>query len=140
MKSLSIAEAARRAGVRSSALRYYEEIGILPAATRVNGRRHYHADMVRMIVVLRFAQQAVDRQDRPEAVGLLRARGHREPFVPNALFDLAASRAFSLGVCFGVPTDFVAQPRDELLDDCALDGAPRDEDEVCSPAEHRLTA
>jgi MerR family redox-sensitive transcriptional activator SoxR len=58
MKLLSIGEVARRTGVRPSALRYYEEEGILPAATRINGRRRYDTDMVRMIEVLRFAQQA----------------------------------------------------------------------------------
>jgi len=58
MELLSIGEAARRTGVRPSALRYYEEAGVLPAALRVNGHRRYDAEMVRMIEVLRFAQQA----------------------------------------------------------------------------------
>jgi MerR family redox-sensitive transcriptional activator SoxR len=58
MTFMTIGEVARRAGVRPSALRYYEEAGILPAVPRVNGRRRYDADMVRMIEVLRFAQQA----------------------------------------------------------------------------------
>ena len=38
MKTLSIGEVARRTGVRASALRYYEEAGILPAPARMNGR------------------------------------------------------------------------------------------------------
>lgn len=58
MKLLSIGEVARRTGARPSALRYYEEEGILPAAPRVNGRRRYDTDIVRMVEVLRFAQQA----------------------------------------------------------------------------------
>lgn len=58
MKSLSIGELAHRTGLRTSALRYYEEQGVLSAAPRVNGRRSYDADMVRMVEVLRFARQA----------------------------------------------------------------------------------
>lgn len=58
MKSLSIGEVAKRSGVRASALRYYEEAGILPATARVGGRRRYQADIIARIDVLRFAQQA----------------------------------------------------------------------------------
>ena len=58
MRALSIGEVARRAGVRASALRYYERAGILPKAGRVNGRRVYDAGAVRRIGLLRFAQQA----------------------------------------------------------------------------------
>ena len=56
MAGLTIGEVARRAGVRTSALRYYEEAGVLPAAERVNGRRHYSEDLVQLIEVARFAQ------------------------------------------------------------------------------------
>jgi MerR family transcriptional regulator, redox-sensitive transcriptional activator SoxR len=58
MKSLSIGEVARRTGVRTSALRYYEDAGILPKPGRINGRRIYDIDTVRRIDVLRFAQRA----------------------------------------------------------------------------------
>jgi MerR family transcriptional regulator, redox-sensitive transcriptional activator SoxR len=58
MQALSIGEVARRAGVRASALRYYERAGILPKAGRVNGRRVYDAGTVRRIELLRFAQHA----------------------------------------------------------------------------------
>jgi MerR family redox-sensitive transcriptional activator SoxR len=56
MAGLTIGEVARRAGVRPSALRYYEEAGVLPAAERVNGRRQYSEDLVKMVEVARFAQ------------------------------------------------------------------------------------
>ncbi|MGH8179295.1 MAG: MerR family transcriptional regulator [Steroidobacter sp.] len=55
---LSIGEVARRTGLRPSALRYYEESGILPAAARVSGQRRYNADVIRRVDLLRFAQQA----------------------------------------------------------------------------------
>ncbi len=58
MKTFSIGEIAKRTGIRTSALRYYEEAGILPAAARTGGRRYYDADAIRRIDVLRFAQQA----------------------------------------------------------------------------------
>lgn len=58
MKLLSIGQMAKRTGVAASALRYYEESGILPPPPRVGGRRLYSADAVRRVDVLRFAQQA----------------------------------------------------------------------------------
>ncbi len=58
MTSLSIGQVAQRTGIRTSALRFYEEAGILPAPARVSGRRVYDADTVRRIEVLKFAQQA----------------------------------------------------------------------------------
>ena len=58
MKPLSIGEVAKRTGIRTSALRYYEEAGILPPPARVSGCRRYDADTIRRIDVLRFAQQA----------------------------------------------------------------------------------
>ena len=56
--TLSIGEVARRTGLRPSALRYYEEAGILPTPARVSGQRRYDAEVVRRVDLLRFAQQA----------------------------------------------------------------------------------
>jgi MerR family redox-sensitive transcriptional activator SoxR len=56
MGGLTIGEVARRAGVRTSALRYYEEAGIIPSAPRVNGQRRYSEEMVDLVLVARFAQ------------------------------------------------------------------------------------
>lgn len=58
MEGLTIGEVAHRTGLRTSALRYYEEQGVLPAPRRVNGRRRYDRSILRMVEVLRFAQQA----------------------------------------------------------------------------------
>jgi MerR family redox-sensitive transcriptional activator SoxR len=58
MKPLSIGQVAKRTGIRTSALRYYEHEGILPAAARVGVRRCYHPAVIRQIDILRFAQQA----------------------------------------------------------------------------------
>lgn len=58
MKAYSIGTVAKRTGVAASALRFYEEAGILPAPPRIRGRRLYDAGAIRRIDVLRFAQQA----------------------------------------------------------------------------------
>ena len=38
---LAIGPVAKRAGIRVSHIRYYEEIGVLPEAERVSGQRRY---------------------------------------------------------------------------------------------------
>ena len=58
MEELVIGEVARRAGIRPSALRYYESIGLMPAPKRVNGRRRYDQSTVQMLKVVQLAQQA----------------------------------------------------------------------------------
>lgn len=58
MRPLLIGEVARRTGIRTSALRYYERAGIVPPSARISGRRHYDAATIRHIEVLLFAQQA----------------------------------------------------------------------------------
>ena len=58
LEELAIGEVARRAGIRPSALRYYESIGLLPAPTRVSGRRRYDERTVQLLRVVRLAQQA----------------------------------------------------------------------------------
>jgi MerR family transcriptional regulator, redox-sensitive transcriptional activator SoxR len=55
---LSIGEVARQTGLRTSAVRYYESAGVLPAPVRVNGRRRYDPDVVRLLRTVRFAQDA----------------------------------------------------------------------------------
>ena len=46
---LTIGELARRAGVSTSALRYYEELGLLPAPARISGQRRYPASAARVV-------------------------------------------------------------------------------------------
>ena len=41
---LTISEVARQAGIRASAIRYYESVGLLPPPQRVSGQRRYHED------------------------------------------------------------------------------------------------
>jgi MerR family redox-sensitive transcriptional activator SoxR len=58
VKQLSIGEVAKLTGLRTSALRYYEEAGLLPAPDRVGGRRVYDPSVIRRIGLLRFSQEA----------------------------------------------------------------------------------
>ncbi|MDX1995082.1 MAG: MerR family transcriptional regulator [bacterium] len=58
MAELSIGEVARQAGIRTSTLRYYESIGLLPAPHRVSGRRRYDASVLQRLAIIRTAQQA----------------------------------------------------------------------------------
>ena len=50
------------AGIRPSALRYYESVGVLPKPARVNGRRRYDGEVLRGVLdrlaVVGIAQQA----------------------------------------------------------------------------------
>ena len=55
---LSIGEVASQTGLRPSAVRYYESAGVLPPPARVNGRRRYDPDVVRLLRTVRFAQEA----------------------------------------------------------------------------------
>jgi MerR family transcriptional regulator, redox-sensitive transcriptional activator SoxR len=55
---LPIGEVARRSGKAASAIRYYEAIGLLPAATRESGRRRYAVETVQRLRVIDTAQRA----------------------------------------------------------------------------------
>jgi DNA-binding transcriptional MerR regulator len=55
---LAIGELARRAGMAPSALRYYERIGLLPAAERAGGKRHYPPSSAQRLALVRLCQDA----------------------------------------------------------------------------------
>jgi DNA-binding transcriptional MerR regulator len=54
---LTIGEVARRSGLRPSALRYYEQVGLLRPAARVGGQRRYHPSVVAQLAVMALCQQ-----------------------------------------------------------------------------------
>ncbi len=58
MPQLSISEVARQVGLRTSAIRYYEEIGILERTRRVSGQRRYDETVLYRLAVVRRAQEA----------------------------------------------------------------------------------
>jgi MerR family transcriptional regulator, redox-sensitive transcriptional activator SoxR len=52
--SLSIGEVAAATGLRTSAIRYYEEAGVLPTPMRVSGKRRYDSDTIDRLTLVRF--------------------------------------------------------------------------------------
>ena len=68
---MKVAELARRAGVAPSAVRFYEETGVLPPAMRlVNGYREFDATdlaRLRLVVVLRRSTRTWRRWSPPSA-------------------------------------------------------------------------
>jgi len=57
MLQLTISEVARQAGLRPSAIRYYEEMGILPPPRRISGQRRYDTTALHRLAIIRRAQQ-----------------------------------------------------------------------------------
>ena len=55
---LPIGELARRTGVATSALRYYERLGLLPPAERASQRRHYPPSTADRVALIRLYQDA----------------------------------------------------------------------------------
>jgi MerR family redox-sensitive transcriptional activator SoxR len=57
MSQLSISEVARQVGLRPSAIRYYEQIALLPPALRVSGQRRYGASALYRLAIIQRARQ-----------------------------------------------------------------------------------
>ena len=55
---MTIGAVAALAGKQASSIRYYEQIGLLPPAPRVSGRRVYGSDTVRTLAVIETGQRA----------------------------------------------------------------------------------
>lgn len=65
---LTIGEVAREAGVNTSAIRYYERIGVLPAPERQGGQRRYTPETVRRLGVIDVAKEAGFSLDETRAL------------------------------------------------------------------------
>jgi len=52
---LKIGELARNAGLRASAVRYYEKLGIVSAPDRKGNQRRYAGDALNRLLLIRFA-------------------------------------------------------------------------------------
>ncbi len=57
-ESLTIGQVAKGAGLRPSAIRYYESEGLVPMARRVNGRRLYDRSVFETLALIRLAHEA----------------------------------------------------------------------------------
>src|SRR5436190_3126250 len=74
---MRIGEVAVHAGLRSSTIRYYESVGVLPEPERVGGQRRYTIDVLRRLAIIDVAQRAGFSLD--EIRDLLAATAGRDP-------------------------------------------------------------
>ena len=58
MSQLTISEVARRVGLQPSAIRYYEQIGILLPAQRVSGQRRYDTTVLYRLAIIQRARRS----------------------------------------------------------------------------------
>ena len=100
--TLTIGQLAQRVGLNTSAIRYYERVGVLPEPARESGRRRYGPDAVRRLRVLDVAKRAgfsLDEAkvlvrsatDQAAASASLRALATRK--LPDIEADIARARA-----------------------------------------------
>jgi MerR family redox-sensitive transcriptional activator SoxR len=57
-KEMTIGEVARQAGLRPSAIRYYESMNVLPPPRLVNTKRHYTPDIFLQLTLIKIAREA----------------------------------------------------------------------------------
>src|SRR4051812_7836424 len=74
---IRIGELARQTGLRASALRYYEDLGLLPAPTRHGGKRVYGEEALDRVAFIQFSRACGFRLD--EIALLLRASREHGP-------------------------------------------------------------
>ena len=55
---LTIGRVAERAGLNTSHIRFYERVGVRPAAERVAGQRRYHEEVLHRLSIVEVAQRA----------------------------------------------------------------------------------
>jgi MerR family redox-sensitive transcriptional activator SoxR len=58
MPEMSIGEVARKLGIQSSTIRYYESIGLLPVPKRISRQRRYDSDVLQQLGVIQMARRA----------------------------------------------------------------------------------
>lgn len=56
--TLTIGDVTRRSGIAQTALRYYEQVGLLPAPHRVGGQRRYQESVLMRLEVIRLCKTA----------------------------------------------------------------------------------
>jgi MerR family transcriptional regulator, redox-sensitive transcriptional activator SoxR len=57
MAQLTISEVARQVGLQPSAIRYYEQIGLVPPAERIGGQRRYDTTALYRLAVIQHARR-----------------------------------------------------------------------------------
>jgi MerR family redox-sensitive transcriptional activator SoxR len=104
MRTIDIGELARRVRLRPSALRYYEELGLLASSGRSAGRRVFPVTAVRRIALIKMAQRAgftlaeirglLSGSDQPGVTKQWRALAERKlPDLDRLIADMQTLRA-----------------------------------------------
>src|SRR5215469_11287403 len=57
MGQLTISQVAQQIGIQTSAIRYYEQIGLLPRAQRMSGQRRYDSTVLCRLAIIQRARQ-----------------------------------------------------------------------------------
>src|SRR5262249_48278083 len=57
MGQLTISQVAQQIGIHTSAIRYYEQIGLLPPAQRLSGQRRYDSTVLYRLAIIQRARQ-----------------------------------------------------------------------------------
>ena len=129
---MRIGVVAEQAGVKTSLIRYYEDIGLLPAPERVSGQRRYDQSVLRRLAVIDVAQRAGMSLDE---IRLLVEHG-TEP-MSGQLRELAARKQPEIDALIGRAQRVRAWLQTatgcncQSIDDCALfDDAQPEEHEV----------
>jgi MerR family transcriptional regulator, redox-sensitive transcriptional activator SoxR len=86
---MTIGQLAQRFGLNTSAIRYYERVGVLPEPARESGQRRYGPDAIKRLEVLEVAKRAGFTLDEAR---LLLQRGEAGSPTFEALRDLAARK------------------------------------------------
>jgi DNA-binding transcriptional MerR regulator len=92
--SLRIGDVAAATGLRTSAIRYYEDSGILPAPVRVSGKRRYDPETIDRLTLIRFCGRL--GMSLADVRGLLatpsgrRAKDHWRQLVDGKLDEIGA--------------------------------------------------
>jgi MerR family transcriptional regulator, redox-sensitive transcriptional activator SoxR len=100
--SLSIGDVAAATGLRTSAIRYYEEAGVLPKPVRVSGKRRYDSDTIDRLTLVRFGGRL--GLSLADVRGLLaaprgrRAKDHWRQLVDGKLDEIGALIKSAQGV------------------------------------------
>jgi MerR family redox-sensitive transcriptional activator SoxR len=55
---LTIGQVAKRAGLNTSHIRFYESVGVLPDPERISGQRRYREDVLHRLSIIDVAQRA----------------------------------------------------------------------------------
>src|SRR5438132_13363499 len=133
---LTIGEVAQRVGLKTSAIRYYESVGVLPEPERESGQRRYTKQTIRQLQVIDVAKRAgfsleearviliADREGSP-AYAQLRELAQRKLPQVDALIERAQAMRAWLHTAAGCEC--------QTLDACALFDAESDRQPALGP-------